>query len=120
MPLNERVVHNLNRALHALLERDDKLYIFGQDIVDPYGGAFGVTRGLSSAFPERVLATPISENAMVGVANGLALCGNKVIVEIMFGDFIGLAFDQLLNFTSKAVAMYGKTVPMPVVVRCPV
>ncbi len=120
MPLNERVVQNLNRALRALLERDDKLYILGQDIVDPYGGAFGVTRGLSSAFAERVIATPISENAMVGVANGLALCGNKVIVEIMFGDFIGLAFDQLLNFTSKAVAMYGKAVPMPVVLRCPV
>lgn len=120
MPLNERVVQNLNRALHALLERDHQLYVLGQDIADPYGGAFGVTRQLSSRFPDRVLTTPISENAMIGVANGLALCGSKVIAEIMFGDFIGLAFDQLLNFTSKAVSMYGQNIPMPVVVRCPV
>ncbi len=120
MPLNERVVQSLNRALHTLLERDDQLYVLGQDIADPYGGAFGVTRRLSSTFPGRVLSTPISENGMIGVANGLALCGNKVIAEIMFGDFIALAFDQLLNFTSKAVAMYGRHLPMPVVVRCPV
>lgn len=120
MPLNERVVQSLNRALHTLLESDDQLYVLGQDIADPYGGAFGVTRRLSSRFPGRVLSTPISENGMIGVANGLALCGNKVIAEIMFGDFIGLAFDQLLNFTSKAVAMYGRHLPMPVVVRCPV
>lgn len=120
MQLNERVVQNLNRALRTLLECDDQLYVLGQDIADPYGGAFGVTRGLSSAFPDRVITTPISESAMIGVANGLALCGNKVITEIMFSDFIGLAFDQLLNFTSKAVAMYGQILPMPVIVRCPV
>ena len=120
MPVNERVVHNLNSALRTLLELDDQLYVLGEDIADPYGGAFGVTRGLSSAFPERVITTPISESAMIGVANGLALCGNKVIAEIMFSDFIGLAFDQLLNFTSKAVAMYGQPIPMPVIVRCPV
>jgi pyruvate/2-oxoglutarate/acetoin dehydrogenase E1 component/pyruvate/2-oxoglutarate dehydrogenase complex dihydrolipoamide acyltransferase (E2) component len=120
MQPNERVVRNLNRALRTLLERDDQLYIIGEDIADPYGGAFGVTRGLSSAFPDRVITTPISESAMIGVANGLALCGNKVVAEIMFSDFIGLGFDQLLNFTSKAVAMYGQILPMPVVVRCPV
>ncbi len=120
MQANERVVQNLNRALRTLLERDDQLYVLGQDIADPYGGAFGVTKGLSSAFPDRVITTPISESAMIGVANGLALCGNKVIAEIMFSDFIGLAFDQLLNFTSKAVAMYGQILPMPVIVRCPV
>jgi pyruvate/2-oxoglutarate/acetoin dehydrogenase E1 component/pyruvate/2-oxoglutarate dehydrogenase complex dihydrolipoamide acyltransferase (E2) component len=120
MQPNERVVQNLNRALRTLLERDDQLYVLGEDIADPYGGAFGVTRGLSNAFPDRVITTPISESAMIGVANGLALCGNKVIAEIMFSDFIGLAFDQLLNFTSKAVAMYGQILPMPVIVRCPV
>lgn len=120
MSFNERVVQNLNRALRTLLERDDQFYILGQDIADPYGGAFAVTRGLSNAFPERVITTPISESAMIGVANGLALCGNKVIAEIMFSDFIGLAFDQIFNFTSKAVAMYGQLIPMPVIVRCPV
>jgi pyruvate/2-oxoglutarate/acetoin dehydrogenase E1 component/pyruvate/2-oxoglutarate dehydrogenase complex dihydrolipoamide acyltransferase (E2) component len=67
-----------------------------------------------------VLATPLSENAIVGVAGGLALCGDPVIVEIMFGDFAGLAFDQLLNFASKSVTMYGEHTPMRMVVRCPV
>jgi pyruvate/2-oxoglutarate/acetoin dehydrogenase E1 component/pyruvate/2-oxoglutarate dehydrogenase complex dihydrolipoamide acyltransferase (E2) component len=120
MPLNERVVQNINRALYTLLECDDQAYVIGQDIADPYGGAFGVTRRLSTKFPDRVLSTPISESGIIGVANGLALCGNKVIVEVMFGDFTGLVFDELLNFTSKAVGMYGQKLPMPVIVRCPV
>ncbi len=120
MPLNKRVVQNLNQALHSLMERDERLYVLGQDIADPYGGAFGATRGLSDSYPERVLSTPISESGTIGVANGLALCGDKVIVEFMFGDFAGLAFDQLMNFTSKAVSMYGHGLPMPVVARCPV
>jgi pyruvate/2-oxoglutarate/acetoin dehydrogenase E1 component/pyruvate/2-oxoglutarate dehydrogenase complex dihydrolipoamide acyltransferase (E2) component len=117
---DERVVQNLNAALHSLLERDDRMYLIGQDIADPYGGAFGVTRGLSTRYPERVISAPISEAAMVGAANGLALAGDRVIVELMFGDFVALAFDQILNFTAKSVAMYGRSRPMQVLVRCPV
>lgn len=116
----ERVAENLNRALHAVLEQDPRVWLFGEDVRDPYGGAFKISRGLSTRFPERVVSTPISEAGIVGVAGGLALAGDRPIVEIMFGDFIGLAFDPILNFLSKSVAMYGRTVPIHAVVRCPV
>ncbi|NJN37352.1 MAG: alpha-ketoacid dehydrogenase subunit beta, partial [Nitrospiraceae bacterium] len=57
---------------------------------------------------------------IVGIAGGLALQGDKPIAELMFGDFIALAFDQILNFASKSVTMYGQTVPLHLLVRCPV
>lgn len=119
MSRSVRVVENLNSALHAHLAADPHLYLLGEDILDPYGGAFKVTRGLSTAYGERVLGTPLSEGGIVGVAGGLALAGEKALVEIMFGDFAALAFDQLLNFASKSVSMYGARVPMHMVVRCP-
>jgi pyruvate dehydrogenase E1 component beta subunit len=115
----ERVGRNLNRALHRLLDEDPRLHVLGEDIVDPYGGAFGVTQGLSTRYPDRVRPTPLSEGAIVGVAAGMALAGDRVIVEIMFGDFAALAFDQLVNFASKSVSMYGRRVPVPLLVRCP-
>jgi pyruvate/2-oxoglutarate/acetoin dehydrogenase E1 component/pyruvate/2-oxoglutarate dehydrogenase complex dihydrolipoamide acyltransferase (E2) component len=120
MANNERVVQNLNRALHSLFDRDDRMYLLGQDLADPYGGAFGVTKGLSTRYPGRVISTPISEAAIVGAANGLALCGDKVIVELMFADFAALAFDQIVNFAAKSVDMYGQHRPMRVLLRCPV
>ncbi|TMR23753.1 alpha-ketoacid dehydrogenase subunit beta [Nonomuraea turkmeniaca] len=115
-----RVAENLNAALHSLLAARPDLYVLGEDILDPYGGAFKITKGLSSRFPDRVLTTPISENAITGVAAGLALAGDEAIVEMMFGDFIALAFDQLVNFASKSVTMYGSRLPLRMVVRCPV
>ncbi|MEU5948531.1 2-oxo acid dehydrogenase subunit E2 [Micromonospora sp. NPDC047465] len=116
----ERMSQNLNRALHELFAADERAWLLGEDVVDPYGGAFKVTQGLSTAYPDRVLSTPLSENGITGVAGGLALCGDTVIVEIMFGDFVGLAFDQIINFLTKSVAMYGEYTPMRVVIRCPV
>jgi pyruvate/2-oxoglutarate/acetoin dehydrogenase E1 component len=115
----ERVVENLNLALHEALERDPDVYLLGEDIADPYGGAFRATRGLSGRYPGRVLATPISEGAIAGAGAGLALAGGKAIVEMMFADFVTLAFDQIVNFASKSVAMYGRELPMHLVVRCP-
>lgn len=115
-----RVAENLNAALHGLMEHTPDLYLLGEDLLDPYGGAFKITRGLSTRFPDRVLSTPISENAITGVAAGLALAGDSAVVEIMFGDFATLAFDQLVNFAAKSVSMYGERVPMRMVVRCPV
>ncbi|MGH3380457.1 MAG: alpha-ketoacid dehydrogenase subunit beta [Actinoallomurus sp.] len=115
----ERVAENLNRALRTAFDADPGLYLLGEDVLDPYGGAFKVTKGLSGRYPDRVITTPISEGALVGVANGLALCGHRAIVEIMFSDFVTLAFDQIVNFAAKSVSMYGRPVPMPVVVRCP-
>jgi pyruvate dehydrogenase E1 component beta subunit len=116
----ERVVENLNRGLRQLLETDARAILLGEDVRDPYGGAFKVTKGLSTAFPDRVLNTPISENAIVGFASGLALDGYHPVVEIMFGDFMTLAFDQIINFASKSVTMYGRRVPMNLLVRCAV
>ncbi|EXG82725.1 alpha-ketoacid dehydrogenase subunit beta [Cryptosporangium arvum] len=119
MAARQRVAEHLNGALGAALAADDRLYLLGQDITDPYGGAFKITRGLSTRFPRQVVATPISEAGLVGLANGLALAGNRAIVEMMFADFVTLAFDQIVNFAAKSVSMYGQRVPMPVVVRCP-
>ncbi|MQY10739.1 1-deoxy-D-xylulose-5-phosphate synthase [Streptomyces sp. RB5] len=117
----ERVVEHLNRALHAVLEADPSVHVLGEDIADPYPGAFAVTRGLSERFgTERVRSTPISEGAIAGAGAGLALSGSKAVVEIMFGDFVTLAVDQLVNFAAKSVTMYGRRVPLPLVVRCPV
>ncbi|WP_411152852.1 2-oxo acid dehydrogenase subunit E2 [Streptomyces sp. A30] len=115
-----RVVEALNAALHRLFEERSSLHLLGEDVRDPYGGAFKVTRGLSARHPDRVLSTPISEAGITGVAGGLALAGDQAIVEMMFGDFAALAFDQILNLISKSVTMYGDWLPMPVVVRCPV
>lgn len=109
----------LAEALHSLLRTRPRLLMLGEDIADPYGGAFGISRGLSTEFPDRVITTPISENAITGLAGGLALMGDEVIVEIMFGDFITLAFDPIVNFISKSVTMYGRPVRMPVIIRCP-
>lgn len=115
-----RVAENLNRALRGLLATGRDVTVLGEDISDPYGGAFGVTRGLSSEFPGQVLSTPLSEGAILGVAGGLALAGETAVVEIMFGDFVALGFDQIVNFAAKSVSMYGRRVPLRLVVRCPV
>src|SRR3954451_4162331 len=114
-----RVAESINAALHDALADDPALYLLGEDVLDPYGGAFKVTRGLSTRFPRQVLTTPISEGGIVGVAGGLALAGDRAIVEIMFSDFVTLAFDQIVNFAAKSVSMYGRRVAMPVIVRCP-
>jgi pyruvate/2-oxoglutarate/acetoin dehydrogenase E1 component len=114
-----KVAENINQALHAALAADDCVYLLGEDIADPYGGAFKITKGLSTRFPGRVLSTPISEAAITGVAAGIALSGGSAIVEMMFGDFVGLAFDQIVNFASKSVSMYGARVSAPLIVRCP-
>ncbi|MFF3941688.1 alpha-ketoacid dehydrogenase subunit beta [Streptomyces phaeofaciens] len=119
MTRRERVAENINRALHGLLDDDSGAYVIGEDITDPYGGAFKVTKGLSQRHPDRVISSPLSEGGIVGVGAGLALTGNRPVIEMMFADFAALAFDQLLNFASKSVSMYGRRVPMSMVVRCP-
>jgi len=87
--------------------------------LSPYGGAFKVAKGLSDKFPARVFSTPISEAAITGIGNGLALSGIKTYVEIMFGDFVTLAMDQIINHASKFYYMYNKQVKCPVVIRMP-
>jgi pyruvate/2-oxoglutarate/acetoin dehydrogenase E1 component len=101
------------------MESNERIYLLGEDILDPYGGAFKVTRGLSEKFPDRVLTTPVSEAAIVGIANGMAMRGLLPVVEIMFGDFVTLIADQLVNHTSKFRWMYNDQVRVPIVVRTP-
>jgi pyruvate/2-oxoglutarate/acetoin dehydrogenase E1 component/pyruvate/2-oxoglutarate dehydrogenase complex dihydrolipoamide acyltransferase (E2) component len=115
-----RVAEALNGALHDLFDAHPDLVLLGEDVADPYGGAFRITRNLSTRHPERVLSTPISESAILGAAGGLALAGRRVLVEVMFGDFLALGFDQLVNFAAKSATMYGVRKPMRLVVRCPV
>jgi acetoin:2,6-dichlorophenolindophenol oxidoreductase subunit beta len=109
----------LGAALERALETDERVVVLGEDIADPYGGAFKVTRGLTTRFPERVRTTPISEAAIAGVSAGLALEGYRPIAEIMFGDFITLAFDQIVNHIAKYGAMYDGSVTCPVIIRTP-
>ncbi len=113
------VLASLNAALRQALSQDERVLLMGEDILDPYGGAFKVTRGLSEAFPERVLTTPISEAGFVGVATGMALRGLRPVVEIMFGDFVTLIADQLVNHAAKFRWMYNEQVSVPLVVRTP-
>ncbi|MBZ9703500.1 MULTISPECIES: transketolase C-terminal domain-containing protein [unclassified Mesorhizobium] len=114
-----RVVESINRALHDLMGADLRLVILGEDVLDPYGGAFKVTKGLSSAYKDRVWTTPISEGGIVGMAAGMAIKGRPVIVELMFGDFIALAADQIINHVAKFRWMYNDQVEVPVIIRAP-
>jgi len=109
----------LNEAMHEAMSRDERVLFLGEDVLDPYGGAFKVAKGLSTSFPDRVFTTPISEAAITGIATGLALRGMRPVVEIMFGDFLSLAFDQLLNHACKYRWMYHDQVRVPIVVRTP-
>jgi 2-oxoisovalerate dehydrogenase E1 component len=120
-PFPERVqlVREINRALLDLMRADPGAIVLGEDLRDPYGGAFKVTRGLSTEFPGRVFNMPISEAGLVGAGLGLALEGRTCIVEIMFGDFLGLAFDQILNHAGKSALMYGSDLRVPLLIRTP-
>lgn len=109
----------INSVIAACFEKDKDMIIIGEDIKMPYGGAFKVTKGMSDKFSERVFNAPISEAGIVGVGNGLALAGCRPVVEIMFGDFLSLAFDQLLNQAAKFRMMYNGQVSVPLIVRTP-
>lgn len=115
----ETFVHALNRGLAGLLRKRDDAFLLGQDLLDPYGGAFAAAKGLSTAFPDKVIPAPISEAGIVAWGAGAALCGMRPILEIMFGDFLALAADQLLNHVSKYRWMYNGKTPANLVLRTP-
>jgi 2-oxoisovalerate dehydrogenase E1 component len=105
---------------------NDAFIMIGEDIQNlspftekPYGGAFKVTGNLSDLFPGRIRNTPISEAAIIGIGTGLAVEGFRPIVEIMFGDFLTLGLDQLLQHASKFKKMFNGRVNVPLVVRTP-
>ena len=109
----------INETLRYYLETDERVVVLGEDIIDPYGGAFKVTKGLSTDFPDRVRTMPVSEAAIAGISAGLALEGFRPISEVMFGDFAALCFDQIVNHMAKYEAMYNGKATCPVVMRMP-
>lgn len=120
----------LNEVMHQEMERDQSVFVCGEDVSggaggtsgerEASGGIFGVTSGLLPRFGEdRVIDTPISENAIVGLAVGASLAGKRGIAEIMFADFLGLALDQTMNQAAKFRYMSGGLAKCPVVIRVP-
>ncbi len=116
--LGTNVRASLNNALDELLAGHPEVIVLGEDLHDPYGGAFKVTAGLSTRYPGRVISTPISEAGVVGAAIGLALHGHRPVVEIMFADFLSLAMDQLYNHAVKFPGMFPEA-RVPLVIRTP-
>ena len=108
----------LNDALGKLLEHDESVVLLGEDLHDPYGGAFKVTVGLSDKYKHRVVSTPISEAGITGAGIGLAMAGKKPIVEIMFADFLTLCMDQIYNHAVKFPGMFADSA-VPIVIRAP-
>jgi len=109
----------IRAALREEMLRDERVFLFGEDI-GVRGGAFGVTATLLEQFgPGRVWDTPISENSIVGAATGAALVGLRPVVEMMFADFSGLALDQICNQAAKLRFMTGGQCKVPWVLRMP-
>ncbi|MDR1191997.1 MAG: hypothetical protein LBK60_10115 [Verrucomicrobiales bacterium] len=92
-----RMLDAVNQVFHAGLADSDRYVFFGEDICDPLGGVFKLTQGLSTKFPARVFNSPLAEQTIIGVACGLASYGYKPVFEIQFVDFIGTAWNQLVN-----------------------
>lgn len=114
-----RCVNAINSSLDEYMEANQDVLLLGEDIRDSYGGAFKVTKGLSEKYGERVINTPISEAGMTGLGVGLAMGGKRPVIEMMFGDFATLAFDQILNHAAKYAWVYGQGVRVPLMIRMP-
>jgi pyruvate dehydrogenase E1 component beta subunit len=109
----------LNQALREEMQRDDAVFLMGEDI-GVFNGAFKVTAGLLDEFgPKRVRDTPISENTIVGVGVGSAMTGLRPVVELMTINFSLLALDQIVNHMATIHYMFGGQARVPMVVRMP-
>src|SRR5215216_6141258 len=106
----------IREAQARALKDDPRVYIYGQD-VGAFGGAFKATKNLAQRFPGRVIDSPISEDAMIGMAVGAAIEGMRPIIEMQFADFSTVGFNQIVN---HAAALYWRTqVPCPITIRLP-
>jgi 2-oxoisovalerate dehydrogenase E1 component len=100
------------------MDTDERVVVMGEDVHRLNGGTNGATRGLAEAFPDRVLGTPISENAFTGLGGGVALDGRfRPVVELMYADFMWVAADQIFNQIGKARHMFGGEGAVPFVLR---
>jgi len=119
MPKELSYLDAIREALAEEMRRDGKVFVLGED-VGAYGGAFGVTQGLHEEFGEtRVVDTPISESAIVGISIGAALRGYRPVAEMQFADFISCAFDQIVNQAATLRYRYGGRASVPIVIRAP-
>ncbi len=108
----------INAALHFEMEHDANVVVIGEDVADPFGGAFKVTKGLSDRFgTDRVINTPISENGFIGMASGMALMGFRPVIEVQFADFITSGFDAIVQFAATNHYRWGSAIPW--VIRAP-
>jgi pyruvate/2-oxoglutarate/acetoin dehydrogenase E1 component len=108
----------IREAIIEEMERDESVVLFGEDVAAEQGGVFAVTPRIQEHFgEERVFDTPISELALSGAAFGAAVAGLRPIIEIMFGDFMGLAMDSLVNQSAKYWYVSGEQRSVPLVVR---
>ncbi|MBT3299750.1 MAG: tungsten formylmethanofuran dehydrogenase [Candidatus Marinimicrobia bacterium] len=122
-PISDKIVmvDAINHALKEEMSRNDKMVIYGQDIADPKGGVFTVTKELSKLFgKERVFNSPLAESSIVGTAIGLAVTGFKPVVEIQFGDYIWTAMMQLRNEVASIRYRSNNQWTAPIVFRVPV
>ena len=106
----------INEALTQEMERDEKVFIIGEDVAK-MGGDFGITSGIWERWPDRAYDTPLSEAAFIGLASGAALCGLRPVAELMFADFIGVCYDQIVNNAAKLCYMYEGKASAQIVVR---
>jgi acetoin:2,6-dichlorophenolindophenol oxidoreductase subunit beta len=107
----------VREALAEEMRRDSRVFVLGEDVAEA-GTAFKVLNGLVDEFgPERVLDTPISEAGFTGIAVGAAMTGMRPVVDIIFGDFIGLTMDQMVNQAAKVHYMSGGKWKVPMVMR---
>jgi 2-oxoisovalerate dehydrogenase E1 component beta subunit len=109
----------IREALAEEMRRDPKVFVLGED-VGAYGGAFGATQGLHAEFGDmRVVDTPISESAIVGISIGASLRGYRPVAEMQFADFISCGFDQIVNQAATLRYRYGGRASVPMVIRAP-
>src|SRR3954471_15500950 len=107
----------VREALDEELAADDRVVFFGEDVAAA-GGVFAVTPGLYEKYgSERVFDTPIAELALTGAAFGSAVCGLRPVIEIMFGDFLTLSMDSLINQAAKFWYISNEQAGVPLVVR---
>jgi len=119
MPKELTYLEAIREALAEEMRRDPKVFVLGEDVGE-YGGAFGVTQGLFQEFGEsRVIDTPISESAIVGISIGASLRGYRPVAEMQFADFISCGFDQIVNQAATLRYRYGGRSSVPIVVRAP-
>ena len=111
-----RTMDAIRAALEAELASDDRVFVAGID-VGAGGNVFGLTKGLADRFGPRVRDTPISETAIMGLGVGAAMAGMRPVVELMYLDFLGVCFDQLLNQAAKLPFMTGGAAEMALTVR---